>query len=130
MPDVLNDNRREPRYDANSAITFSQLNRSENYIGVVRNFSRSGMFFFSTRKLSRGNCIVILPLVCGGADLLWGDGEGSAVADAVCAIEGHPDARAASFINMVTARVTRCESLEDAGRLRYGVAVDYMRPTI
>ena len=133
MTNEQDDKRREPRYDTNNAITFSQLNKSENYIGLVRNFSRSGMFFFSTRRLNPGSCIVILPLVCGGADLLWGDGECDAVADYVCVTDNDPEAsHAADFINMVTARVTRCESVEDTGpiRLRYGVAVDYIRPMI
>ena len=124
------DRRREPRYNSNNAIRFSQLNRNTSYIGIVHNYSRSGMFFLSTRKLNPGSCIVILPHVCDGADPLWGDGECSAVADSVCAVEDRQEVRAASFINMVTARVTRCESNEDAGGLRYLVAVDYIRPSI
>jgi hypothetical protein len=126
----MTDRRREPRYNANNAIRFSQLNRSENYIGIVHNLSRSGMFFLSTRKLNPGSCIVILPYVCKGADPLWGDGECSAVADSVCAVEVPQVGNAANISNMVTARVTRCESWEKAGRLRYGVAVDYLRPSI
>jgi hypothetical protein len=131
LTNEMSDKRREPRYATHNPITFSQLNKSENYIGIVRNFSRSGMFFRSTRKLNPGSCIVIIPLVCGGADLLWGNGESDVVADSVCATDDRPeDPHAASFINMVTARVTRCESIGDAGRLRYGVAVDYIRPMI
>ena len=131
MTNEMSDKRREPRFTTNNAITFSQLNKNENYIGIVRNFSRSGMFFFSTRKLSPGSCIVILPLACGAAAPLWGDGECDVVADFACATENRPeDHQLANFISMVTARVTRCESLEKANRLRFGVAVDYIRPTI
>ena len=130
MASELSDKRRDNRYDTNSAITFSQLNRSEKYVGIVRNYSRNGMFFFSIRKLKTGSCIVINPLVCDSTDPLWGNGESGAVADSVCAVENRPNAQAASFINMVTARVTRCEFQENAGRLRYGVAVNYIRPSI
>jgi len=125
-----NDNRRDPRIDANNAITFSQINKREHYVGVAQDFSRSGMFFRSSRKLKPGTCIVILPLNCQSTDLLWGDGECGTVAAAICAIPNAPDQKSKSFINMVTAQVTRCEFLEDAQSLRYGIAVDYIRPTI
>jgi hypothetical protein len=124
------DNRREPRQAANSAITFSQLNKKENYIGIAKNFSRSGMFFFSTRKLNPGTCIVILPLVCQSNDLLWGDGECGAVATSICSAAERQNQNMQNFVNMVTAKVTRCEFMKDAEKLRYAVAVDYLRPTI
>ena len=125
-----NDNRRDPRTDAGNAITFSQLNREEHYVGVAQDFSRSGMFFRSSRELKPGTCIVILPLNCHSTDLLWGDGECGSVAASICAAADAPGQRSKNFINMVTAQVIRCEFLEDDQALRYGIAVDYIRPTI
>jgi len=125
-----NDNRRDPRNDARNAITFSLLNKDEHYVGVAQDFSRSGMFFRSSRKLKPGTCIVILPLNCQSTDLLWGDGECGTVAATICAAPDGPVQKCDTFINMVTAQVTRCECLDDTQALQYGVAVDYIRPTI
>ena len=125
-----NDNRRDPRTDASNAITFSQINKREHYVGVAQDFSRSGMFFRSSRKLKPGTCIVILPLNCNSTDLLWGDGEGGTVAATICAATDVPGQECKNFINMVTAQVTRCESLDDDQSMRYGIAVDYIRPTV
>jgi len=125
-----NDNRRDPRIDASNAITFSHLNKEEHYVGIAQDFSRSGMFFHSSRKLKPGTCIVILPLNCHSTDLLWGDGECETVAASICATTDASGRKCKNFINMVTAQVTRCEFLDDAESLRYGVAVDYIRPTI
>ena len=50
-----NDNRRDPRIDASNAITFSQLNKEETYVGIAQDFSRSGMFFRSSRELKPGD---------------------------------------------------------------------------
>jgi hypothetical protein len=125
-----NDNRRDPRIDARNAITFSQLNKEEHYVGIAQDFSRSGMFFRSSKELKPGTCIVILPLYCHSTDLLWGDGECETVATSFCATTDTPGRKRKNFINMVTAQVTRCEFLDDAESLRYGVAVDYIRPTI
>jgi hypothetical protein len=125
-----NDNRRDPRIDARNAITFSQLNKEEHYVGIAQDFSRSGMFFRSSKALKPGTCIVILPLHCHSTDLLWGDGECETVATSICTTTDAPGRKRKNFINMVTAQVTRCEFLDDAESLRYGVAVDYIRPTI
>jgi len=125
-----NDNRRDPRIDARNAITFSHLNKEEHYVGIAQDFSRSGMFFHSSRKLKPGTCIVILPLNCYSTDLLWGDGECETVVASICATTDASGRKCKNFINMVTAQVTRCEFLDDAESLRYGVAVDYIRPTI
>lgn len=125
-----NDSRRDPRIDASNAITFSHLNKEEHYVGIAQDFSRSGMFFRSSRKLKPGTCIVILPLNCHSTDLLWGDGECGSVAASICAATDAASERCKNFINMVTAQVTRCESLDDDQSLRYGIAVDYIRPTI
>jgi len=125
-----NDNRRNPRIDADNAITFSHLNKIEHYVGIAQDFSRSGMFFRSSRKLKPGTCIVILPLHCHSTDFLWGDGECGSVAASICAATDAASEKHKNFITMVTAQVTRCESLDDDQALRYGIAVDYMRPTI
>ena len=125
-----NDNRRDPRIDARNAITLSHLNKEEHYVGIAQHFSRSGMFFHSSRKLKPGTCIVILPLNCHSTDLLWGDGECETVVASICATTDASGRKCKNFINMVTAQVTRCEFLDDAESLRYGVAVDYIRPTI
>jgi len=125
-----NDNRRDPRIDASNAITFSQLNKQETYVGVAQDFSRSGMFFRSSRELKPGACIVILPLNCHSTDLLWGDGECGNVVASLCATSDAPGHIDNTFINLVTAQVKRCEVLDDAKTLRYGIAVDYIRPTI
>ena len=124
------DKRREPRHGTNNPIRFSQLNKNENYVGLVRDYSRSGMFFFSARKLNPGTCIVIHPLDCHDTDVLWGHSQCGAVAVRVCSIEGSPGRQSQPFINMVTAQVVRCEPLKDSDDFRYGVAVDYIRPTI
>ena len=124
------DNRRDPRMDARNAITFSQLNKRKHYVGIAQDFSRSGMFFRSSRELKPGTCIVILPLNCNSTDLLWGDGECGTVAASICAATDAPGQECKNFINMVTAQVTRCESLDDDQSMRYGIAVDYLRPTI
>jgi hypothetical protein len=130
VPNESRDKRRDLRYEANNAITFSHLNKNENYIGIVRNFSRNGMAFTTTREINPGSCIVIIPLVCGAADPLWGDGECGAVADSVCATENRPDPPSEGFINMVTAKVVRCESFKASDKLRYSVAVSYLRPAV
>ena len=125
-----NDNRRDPRIDARNAITFSQLNKEEHYVGIAQDFSRSGMFFRSSKELKPGTCIIILPLYCHSTDLLWGDGECETVATSICTTNDALGQKRKNFINMVTAQVTRCEFLDDAESLRYGVAVDYLRPTV
>jgi hypothetical protein len=122
--------RREPRHPTNNAITFCHINKEEHYIGIARNISRSGMYFCTRRELKPGNCIVILPLDCHATDLLWGDGEHGEVAESYCAVENRADENLRYFVNMVTAQVTRCEALPPGDRLRFGVAVDYLRPTL
>jgi hypothetical protein len=124
------ENRRDPRTNAHQAISFSQLNKAENYVGITQDFSRSGMFFHSSRKLKSGACIVILPLDCHSRDHAWGDGACQKVASAICASTENSSTACRNFVNMVTAKVTRCEALGTTGLLPYGVAVDYIRPTI
>ena len=87
VPNHPIDNRREPRFETNNAITFSCLNKEAHYIGIARNISRSGMFFRSSRKLKPGTCLVILPLDCRATDLLWGNGDHGTMA-AVMALDG------------------------------------------
>lgn len=130
MSNEISESRREDRRGADHAITFSLLNRRERYIGVARNISRSGMMFHSSRKLKPGTCIVILPLNCPATDHLWGDGECDSLAASMCSGEGGPGRDRQYFLNMVTAQVTRCESLETTDRLRFTVAVDYLRPAV
>jgi hypothetical protein len=130
VPNDPNDNRREPRFETRNAITFSCLNKDAHYIGIAHNISRSGMFFRSGRKLKPGTCIVILPLDCRATDLLWGDGDHGMMAASLCAIEGGPNQNLKHFINMVTGKVTRCENLESGDQSAYGIAVDYIRPTV
>lgn len=125
-----NDNRRDPRNGAHNAITFSLLNKDEHFVGVAQDVSRSGMFFRSSRELKPGTCIVILPLNCQSNDLLWGDGECGNLAASICETSDTAGRKCNNFINMVTAQVTRCECLDDTQALRYGVAVDYIRPTV
>lgn len=124
--------RREPRHSTGHAITFCHINKDEHFIGIARNISRSGMFFHTSRKLKPGSCVVILPLDCHATDLLWGDGEHGRVAESYCAVKGRTDEDLRHFVNMVTAQVTRCEPRQAEGgeKLRYAVAVDYLRPTI
>jgi hypothetical protein len=130
VPNDPIDNRREPRFETSNAITFSCLNKEAHYIGIARNISRSGMFFRSSRKLKPGTCIVILPLDCRATDLLWGNGDHGMMAASLCAIEGGPNQNLKHFINMVTGKVTRCEHLDTGDLPAYGIAVDYIRPTV
>lgn len=130
VPNDPIDNRREPRFETSNAITFSCLNKEAHYIGIARNISRSGMFFCSSRKLKPGTCLVILPLDCRATDLLWGNGDHGMMAESLCAIEGGPNRNLKHFINMVTGKVTRCENIESGDPLSYGIAVDYIRPTV
>lgn len=130
MPTAYTENRREPRYATRHAITYCHINKEEHYIGIARNVSRSGMFFHTSRKIKPGNCIVILPLDCHAPDLLWGDGEHGEIAESYCAVENRTDEDIRHFVNMVTAQVTRCESIQNEGKLRFGIAVDYLRPTV
>lgn len=125
-----NEKRKEPRYDTSNAVTFSHVNKEEHYIGIARNISRSGMFFLCSRRLKPKTNIVILPLACHATDLLWGDGEHGMVAESICAIDDRPKENLKHFITMVTARVTRCESLGGVGNFEYGIAVDYIRPMV
>jgi hypothetical protein len=122
--------RREPRYETRNAVTFSHLNKEEHYIGMARNISRCGMYFRSSRALKPGSCIVILPLDCRATDLLWGNGEQGRTAEAYCALDNRPDDAHRYFVHMVTAQVTRCDTLQVNDKLRFGVAVDYLRPTV
>ena len=130
MSNDIRESRREDRRGAHHAITFSLLNRRERYIGVTRNISRSGMLFHSSRKLKPGTCIVILPLQCPAADHFWGDGECGTLAVRICSGVGETVSDRQHFINMVTAQVTRCESLGTKEPLRFKVAVDYLRPAV
>ena len=124
------ENRRDPRTNAYQAISFSQLNKTENYVGLAQDFSRSGMFFRSSRELKSGTCIVILPLDCHSSHYLWGDGVCQKVAAAICAATDRSGPECKNFINMVTAKVTRCEVWDETEMLPYGIAVDYIRPTV
>lgn len=129
MPSEQDQKRRAPRFETENAITYSHLNKEEHYIGIARNISRSGMFFLSSRYLKPRTNIVILPLNCRATDLLWGEGEQGALAESLCAITDRPEESLKHFGAMVTARVTRCEPREGGGKLQYGIAVDYIRPT-
>lgn len=122
--------RRDPRFETRNAVTFSHLNKEEHYIGLARNISRSGMYFRSSRELKSGSCIVILPLDCRATDLLWGDGEQGQAAEAFCALDNPSEDHHRFFVHMVTAQVVRCDLLDVNDKLRFGVAVDYLRPTV
>ncbi|MFZ7124983.1 MAG: hypothetical protein ACOWWM_02370 [Desulfobacterales bacterium] len=123
MPDK--DAREHDRCSRDATVSFSFLNQSVRYIGLARNFSRSGMYFESEKPVRIGSTIVIRPIGCQESEAAGDFGWVTIARSDVC---GEPEAEAPpcrEMKSMVMAEVKRCERI-GAGMDVYGIGVCYV----
>ena len=95
-------------------------------MGVVRNYSRFGMYFETDRTISPGTLIVIQPLACGCVSS-WDISAHSYRADAE---NGEGSAACRQLKTLVVAQVKRCEKVSLAELECQGIAVHYVSPAV
>lgn len=130
MKKLETDRRRSRRCQQELGIAFSFLNTQERYMGVVRNYSRFGMYFETDRTLSPGTLIVIQPLTCNDADACVTGSAWDIAARSYRADPGIAPITAAcgQLKTLVVAQVKRCEKVLLAELECQGIGVHYVSP--
>jgi hypothetical protein len=104
-------------------MTYSLFNKTEQREAIARNVSRSGIYFETSRLLSPGLVIVIRNK---GAMISEGTEQTRYFI--------HPtDANSETCKELktqVVGEVKRCEKLEEGPKRQYGVAVQYVSPSV
>ena len=122
--------RADLRFHSENGIAYSYFNKAEQYVGIAKDVSRDGMFFLSSRQLKPGTVVCIQPLDCKTAALPWKYGRSHRLANDLCTATSSSASTRKFFANMVTAEVKRCQVVEETTTWRYGVGVNFLRPTV
>ncbi len=127
---ATDEKRAELRFHIENGIAYGFLNKAEQYVGIAKDVSRDGMFFLSSRQLKPGSILRIQPLDCQAATPPWQNRRGRRLADALCADPASSASSRKFFANMVTAEVKRCQIVDETTTWRYGIGVNFLRPTV
>lgn len=126
----LDEKRLDLRFHSENGIAYSFFNKAEQYVGIAKDVSRDGMFFLSRRQLKPGAVVCIQPLDCKTATLSWKNGRDRRLVNDLCTAASSSASTRKFFAHMVTAEVKRCQVVDETTTLRYGVGVNFLRPTV
>jgi hypothetical protein len=108
-----------------TGMTLALLNQTDEIAILAKNYSRSGVYFESQRKLRRGTVIVLRAMDCANENNFP-----TSIPRPFFCTGVVPESKACRELRFPTvAWVTRCDKLAIAGRERYGVAADNLRLT-
>ena len=116
--------RSHPRCHRDTTINFSYFNRVEKYSALARNYCHSGMYFETDRALATGVIILIRPEPCPEN---MPDNKSAPI---YCTSRAADSAACQELKTLVTAQVKRCDKLSAESTYRYGVAVEYVGPSL
>ena len=115
--------REHQRCNIDTSVLFSFFHQSNTYSAVARNYSHTGMYFETDKKLQPGIIIMIRPLTCG----LKSSTEHQPV---YCGHGSKKEPACHQLKSMVSGRVTRCQRIGSADPAQYGIAVEYVSPSV
>ena len=118
------------RFHSEIGIAYSFFNKAEKYVGMAKDVSRDGMFFMSRHQLKPGTVVCIQPLDCKTATPPWKNGCDRLLGNDLCTVAASSASTRKFFAHMVTAEVKRCHPVDETPTWRYGVGVNFLRPTV
>jgi hypothetical protein len=121
---IVNEKRNHPRCETDTAVNFSFLNRDEKYPALARNYCHTGMYFETNHALETGVIVLIRSEPCHET---ISEDKPAAI---YCSHRMPADSACRQLKNMVTAQVKRCKRLPGEGEHRFGVAVEYVCPSV
>jgi hypothetical protein len=126
----IDEKRADLRFHSENGIAYSFFNKAEQYAGIAKDVSRDGMYFLSRRHLKPGTVVCIQPLECKSATLYWENGHDRHLANDLCTATSSSASTRKFFAHIVTAEVKRCQVVDETTTWRYGVGVNFLRPTV
>jgi hypothetical protein len=121
---IVNEKRNHPRCQTDTAIYFSYFNREEKHAALARNYCHSGMYFETDHALQAGVIVLIRSEPCHE------NMSADKPAAIYCSARMPVDTACRQLKNLVTAQVKRCSRISGDRTYQYGVAVEYVRPSV
>ena len=126
----IDEKRADLRFHSENGIAYSFFNREEQYAGIAKDVSRDGMFFLSRQQIKPGTVVCIKPLECKSATSSWEKGYDRHLVNDLCTASPSSASTRKFFAHIVTAEVKRCQVVDETTKWRYGVGVNFLRPTV
>ena len=126
----IQERRKHPRCTEDTRIVYSFINQSEHHAAMLRNYSRFGMYFESDDSLSLGTTIVIRTLGCDTPSEPDAGSPANGPSPFYCKDFRLAPDQCRELKTLVTAQVKRCEKTQNISEKRYGINVNFVRPTI